>query len=201
MNLDDINAVLTVGDGRGLVITHKRHIGRYVVSERCVITAAHCLPRLPVIHGEPGWGNWDTTYQSLPRLAVSRPYGRNASLLSRSAILPYSGSQIIRRFLNPPRPMTNWSVTLLKTIAIPGKEGWLLSLDGIWLRCTVSFSGPALALTNMEGLFTAGMSGSPIVSPEGAAVGVACLGGESGGRHSEIIGPQPSLAGNCRAGS
>jgi hypothetical protein len=198
MNLDDINAVLTVGDGRGFVITHKRHIGRYVVSERCVITAAHCLPGLPVIHGEPGWGNWDTTYQKLLAPLGGKPAVwaecKFVEPVSDLAVLGQPDNQALSEPAEAYDELME-SVTPLE-IAIPGKEGWLLSLDGIWFRCTVSFSGPALALTNMEGLFTAGMSGSPIVSPEGAAVGVACRGGESGGRHSEIIGPQPSLAGN-----
>jgi hypothetical protein len=47
-------------------------------------------------------------------------------------------------------------------------------------------------LTDMAGEFASGMSGSPIVSTEGAAIGVACLGG------SDALGqgPQPSLVRN-----
>src|SRR5262249_35643954 len=38
------NAVLRVGDGRGFVVECRNHLG---MVERIIITAAHCLPRLP----------------------------------------------------------------------------------------------------------------------------------------------------------
>jgi hypothetical protein len=38
------NAVIRVGDGRGFVVERPHHLG---IMERIVITAAHCLPRLP----------------------------------------------------------------------------------------------------------------------------------------------------------
>ena len=39
-----VKAVLRVGDGRGFVVERRSHLGW---NERIVITAAHCLPRLP----------------------------------------------------------------------------------------------------------------------------------------------------------
>jgi hypothetical protein len=71
-------------------------------------------------------------------------------------------------------------------------------LEGVWFRCAVQmFCSPTLALTAMEGNFVGGMSGSPIVSPEGMAIGVACLGAEDGAGHqTEPIGRNPSLLGN-----
>ena len=41
------DAILKVGDGRGFVVTLHRHPGG---EERIVITAAHCLPKLPRPH-------------------------------------------------------------------------------------------------------------------------------------------------------
>jgi hypothetical protein len=81
-------------------------------------------------------------------------------------------------------------------IAEPSGKGWLLSLEDLWFQCavkTVAALGP-LCLTNMEGSFIGGMSGSPIVSADGAAIGVACCGAESGGDTPQ--GPNPSLVGN-----
>ena len=76
-------------------------------------------------------------------------------------------------------------------IGKPSEEGWLLGLDGVWFRCSVQAAGPygALMLTDMAGEVIGGMSGSPIVSAEGAASGVACLGGSA----NLGQGPQPSL--------
>ena len=48
--------ILTVGDGRGFVVLHKRR----GIELRLVITAAHCLPEEPVAASF-----WDHTYASL----------------------------------------------------------------------------------------------------------------------------------------
>jgi hypothetical protein len=58
-------------------------------------------------------------------------------------------------------------------IAEPGEEGWLRRLAGGCSR--------PLTLTDLAYKFIGGMSGSPIVvSAEGAAIGVACLGAPDG---------------------
>jgi hypothetical protein len=67
------------------------------------------------------------------------------------------------------------SVTPMK-IAPPGEEGWLLGLGGAWFRCAIQMDIQGkLLLSGMAGGLIGGMSGSPIVSAEGAAIGVACL--------------------------
>jgi hypothetical protein len=55
---------------------------------------------------------------------------------------------------------------------------------------------PILVLTAMEGKLVGGMSGSPIVSAEGAAIGVACQGAEDGAGNQTGPAPNPSLLGN-----
>jgi hypothetical protein len=80
------------------------------------------------------------------------------------------------------------SVTPL-TVAPPDSEGWLLSLDGVWFRCAILHQkkfGP-LRLGKLEGKIASGMSGSPVLSTTGAAVGVVCVGSDC---------PNPSLIGN-----
>jgi hypothetical protein len=61
-------------------------------------------------------------------------------------------------------------------VAEPAEEGsvWLLSLEGRWYRCSARCSGRGLVVV---GRTEGGMSGSPIMDPEGRAVGVVCLGG------------------------
>jgi hypothetical protein len=46
----------------------------------------------------------------------------------------------------------------------PGRSALLLSLEGRWLKCAVLLGG--------EGLIEGGMSGSPIISADGKAMGL-----------------------------
>ncbi len=79
------------------------------------------------------------------------------------------------------------SVTPL-TVAPPAKKGWLLSLDGVWFRCAIQHKKFGLLwLGELEGKIANGMSGSPIISTTGAAVGVVCVGSRR---------PNPSVIGN-----
>jgi hypothetical protein len=59
-------------------------------------------------------------------------------------------------------------------------RGWLLSLDGRWFRCTVRIinDGP-LWISETEEPIEGGMSGSPIISDEAAAIGIICVGSET----------------------
>lgn len=52
---------------------------------------------------------------------------------------------------------------------------YVLSLDGEWLNCTVTHGRIALSV-NDEGLIASGMSGSPIVSMDGKAIGLLSTG-------------------------
>jgi hypothetical protein len=53
---ETINAVITVGDGRGFVVEGERET-------RLIITAAHCLPSFPLCHGASYLE--ERTYQAL----------------------------------------------------------------------------------------------------------------------------------------
>jgi hypothetical protein len=205
-----MSAIVRVGDGRGFVIAHKRRQRGYsfrhdrievgVVSCPIVVTAAHCLPHLPIVHGEPGWGDWDsTTYKNLLAPLGCKPTVWAecvfADPVGDIAVLGQPDNQALGEQADAFDALLE-SVKPLK-IAAPGKEGWLLLLEGVWFRCAVKMiCSPVLGLTAMEGNLAAGMSGSPIISPEGRAIGVACLGSEISGRPTEFIGPNPWLAGN-----
>jgi hypothetical protein len=62
-------------------------------------------------------------------------------------------------------------------------RGWLLTLEGQWFRCKLEYikelDGP-LWVTDTAQPIEGGMSGSPIISDAGAAVGIVALGNESG---------------------
>jgi hypothetical protein len=72
------------------------------------------------------------------------------------------------------------SVTPLSITDAPEDgHGWLLSLDCEWFQCTVKYmkrvNGP-LWISNASQPTVGGMSGSPILSDNGSAIGVVALG-------------------------
>jgi hypothetical protein len=77
------------------------------------------------------------------------------------------------------------------TMELSGPAEWkgtgrLLSLDGRWFSCGLRAFSRSLWV---EGRIIGGMSGSPIINDDGAAVGVVCMSdGSRGG------GPNPFLA-------
>jgi hypothetical protein len=70
------------------------------------------------------------------------------------------------------------------------REGaaWVLSLDGKWRRCIIMHRGGRLMFKNPSVLIKGGMSGSPILDDNAAAIGVVCLGTDQG-----VSGPNPRL--------
>ncbi len=65
---------------------------------------------------------------------------------------------------------------------------WLLSLDGVWQRCTVQNNGRFLVV-RQEGnhLIKSGMSGSPIVNNNGAAIGLVSTSGSDGSNRNPSL--------------
>ena len=164
------SGVITVGDGRGFVVEG--------AGERLVITAAHCLPSLP---------------PALPAFGLeARTYG---PLLSRRGEEPRAWA--VCRFvdpiadiavLGPPgNPHADEYKALMETASALSIGGslrnpvnfWvparLLSLDGRrWFSCTVRHFGGPLWVTHAAEVIRDGMSGSPIVTEIGTAIGVVC---------------------------
>jgi hypothetical protein len=77
----------------------------------------------------------------------------------------------------------------------------LLSLDGQWFHCRVASSlGRSLYISDAAEPIRGGMPGSPIVAPDGTAIGVVCISGGIGDteNHQEG-GPNPLLQANLPA--
>lgn len=70
-------------------------------------------------------------------------------------------------------------------------EAHMLSLKGEWFTCRIMSSGGALRFDRAAKPVVGGMSGSPIVLPDGSAVGVVCTSEEGGGGREG--GPNPML--------
>ena len=105
--------------------------------------------------------------------------------LTGAASLPVAEVPLIREQITSVSPFDGHAFTFL---GAPKGEcpAWLLSLDGHWFRCDVIAHPCALAIANAAEAIASGMSGSPIVTEDGSAIGIVC----------NSSGPHPNLAAN-----
>jgi len=162
--------VITAGSGRGFVIEG--------AGQRLVIMAAHCLPFLPPAQSffEPKeriYGPLLARLGDEPRVwAVCR-------FVDPIADIAVLGS--------PDNPHADEYTALMETATALSIGGhlrnpvnfWvparLLSLDGCrWFSCTVRHFGGPLWITHAAEGIRSEMSGSPIVTEIGTAIGVVC---------------------------
>jgi hypothetical protein len=166
-------AVITVGDGRGFVIARG--------SGRLVITAAHCLTTddnelLPIPCTGASFYEERTFKELLASLGSSPSVWAECLFADPIADLAVLGPP------NEAWPDEATAYDALTKAATPIKiadttgAGFMLSLDGRWFGCTVehvpNLFGAALFLTDLAEAIQGGMSGSPIISAAGAAIGV-----------------------------
>lgn len=165
-------AVLRVGDGRGFVVEGK--YGRH--PQRLVITAAHCLPSLPPCHGASHLE--ERTYGTL-----LGPLGEDATVCAEClfadpiadiAVLGEPDGQELYDESERYEALMNAAATLRIAGAPEEGGGLLLSLDQLWLPCRIQHVGGPLWTS--EAKTVGGMSGSPIITEDGRAVGVVCTG-------------------------
>lgn len=210
----DPRCVVKVGDGRGFLIKRRvrversktlpRHLKlRAFIEERLIVTAAHCLPHLPIAHG--GASSSDRTYEDLvgPLDNGKRTISvecRFVDPVADIAVLGAPDSQDYseqsgaydefveeRPFLRLGRPASG--------------PGWVLSLDGKWTRITLEVNRGMWGVGLVIDPTQAGQSGSPILSRSGQmAVGAISIGAESldsNGKRTDLrCGPQPILVCN-----
>jgi hypothetical protein len=165
--LEMARAVLTVGDGRGFVVQ-----GEY---QRYIITAAHCLPHMPPPH-RAAYAEEGTYWKLLSEIGRKPsvpaacffvdPVGDIAILGTPDTQTFYDEAEAYDDLVNSVTPIP------VSDSAEPG-TAWVLSLDGVWLKQSVKIPSPGNLWidTPPEG----GMSGSPILSDAGAAIGVVVI--------------------------
>jgi hypothetical protein len=165
-----VAGVITAGSGRGFVVEG--------AGERLVITAAHCLPSLPP--AGPSFGPEARTYGPLlARLGEEPRAWAVCRFVDPIADIAVLGS--------PDNPHADDYKALMGTatalsIGEPARRPvnfWapaqLLSLDAHrWFSCTVRHFGGPLWITHAAEVIRDVMSGSPIVTEIGTAIGVVC---------------------------
>ena len=187
--------ILTVGDGRGFVVLHKRR----GIEQRLVITAAHCLPEEPVAASF-----WDHTYASFLGPLNQNPTVRADCLFfDRIADIAVLGPPDDQKYFDDSLAYDRLLDSLSPfSVSRPQLEGSarLYSLDGRWRPCKVKQwkqDGP-LDIFEASGGITGGMSGSPIVIDYGSAIGVVVCSSAFGPSIDEDGdrggGPNPTLA-------
>jgi Trypsin-like peptidase domain len=196
IGLDDlIGSVVKVGDGRGFIVADgDRNIAEG--GKSYVVTAAHCLPIVPPPHlaryleeatyprligplgADPSVTAACVFVDTMADIAVlgapdcqalSDEHTQYEAFLSALppfdiAAPPPRGRLRMPAFDADDPPAWRW----LGEAFFPGR---VLSLDGQWINCNVRrFGGPLLI--EPEELAKDGMSGSPLISATGAALGV-----------------------------
>jgi hypothetical protein len=189
--------VVRVGDGRGFVVRCQSYQG---LEDLIVITAAHCLPHLPPAH--PAMYLEERTYQRLLGPLGSEPTVWAECLfadpMADIAVLGspddqdlYKEAEIYRRLLANTHPLTIADAPAQGIERVTGFGGSVievpapgegiarvLSLEGRWLEGRVTRRSNWLAF-EPEDFFVGGMSGSPIISESGEAIGVASVSNQS----------------------
>jgi hypothetical protein len=200
-----IAAVVRIGDaGRGFILE---------VADCCryVVTAAHCVPaeRLPTPHLANS-----TTELTFPQLIG--PLAKEAKPTIWGELYAFSLTDDVAAFQAPdgqdlydqhskyekfidaaalkigtfPPSVPSWQWD-----DVPGSPAWVLSLDCIWTPCTVHTTGRFI--TTHGAKIEAGMSGSPILNADGAAIGLISTSSDSDNPAVNIrfgLDRHPSLA-------
>ena len=194
------NAVVQVGGGRGFVVAGVDVHG--MAEQRFIISAAHCLPRLPAPHlardeAERTLANLIGPLGSTSR--KQRPIW--ASLLfvdpmSDIVVLEAPDGQELfeendqyEKFTDAIDPLpigdmplpamprvVRGSNDILELLPWPSTSAFALSLKRGWQPCTAQFTGQFLILDGPDAI-ESGMSGSPIINDAGAAIGLISTGG------------------------
>lgn len=171
-------AVVTVGGGRGFIV----EMGR----QRVIITAAHCLPEMP-----PPCSNaklQEVTYEPLlARLNSPPSILAECLFVDPVADIAVLGGPDSQAFYDEACAFDELvdDVPALTIAAANDGQAWMLSLKGVWSPCALHVPGAKhwAAGIDVKGYMpgiAAGMSGSPILSPTGEAVGVICNGSPKG---------------------
>jgi hypothetical protein len=179
------STVVQVGNkgGRGFIVS----AGEW----RYIVTAAHCRPRFR--YPKPHLAN---SIGELTFPKIIGPLGSKErtiwaelctlSLIDDVAVFAAPDGQELSDRCDEYETFTRAAITIGKPPAVippyqwdatPGTAAFVLSLEGEWQRCTVHNGGRFLRITNQrDNHIRGGMSGSPIITETGAAIGLISTG-------------------------
>jgi hypothetical protein len=185
--------VLKVGDGRGFVVGNE--------FDRYVITAAHCLPELPpaIAYSDTG----ERTHRDLlgpiggpctvwAEVAFVDPVADIAVLCGPDGEWSPEHSDAYKELTEPLPTLAVADIA----IGDDASSAWLLSLAGEWQPCKAKHLGIGLWIHEANNGIARGMSGSPVILHNGAAIGVVCTAAGSGDDIDKFTegGPNARLA-------
>jgi hypothetical protein len=192
----DSVGIVKVGGGRGFVVQSKDWRER-----RLIITAAHCLPRLPPCHAASDLG--DRTYS-----ALIGPVGGAATVWAEClfadpvadiAVLGAPDDQELPGESEAFDALIDGVSPLSVSDALLEGPAWLYSLDGRRFPCRVERQeqGPLWIFDAAEEI-VGGMSGSPI-TVEDSAIGLISVSSATDTEPHTQGGPNPALSRNLPA--
>lgn len=205
----NLNCVLKVGEGRGFIIEHRvKSPSRgclkqgllSIVESRLVVTAAHCLPKLP----EPCTALYseERTYKNLLGSFDGGKIGVFAECLF---VDPVADIAVLGRPGDFDDEANDYDALVddapfLRIRNARSGQGWVLSLEGRWIRTVLKLLGVGRFSLEIDPT-EPGMSGSPILNDAGRAIGVVSIGSEQcnldgSERRNVRSGPQPILTQN-----
>ena len=199
------SAVVVVGPGggRGFVMESAFGRGKHMLSERLIVTAAHCLPSLPPAH-PLSYLDEKIYLDVLSSLEAETPHIPAECIyvdpVADIAILAEPDVQDFFERWEEYNALVQAAGTIQLSTRDPAKgiRGWLLSLDGRWQPCQVSSMGQygqRLLIADATSGIVGGMSGSPILLDDGKVVGLVSVSIESpAGPETQKAGPQPRLS-------
>jgi hypothetical protein len=188
--------LLRVGDGRGFVVEERRGLCLY--PKRLVVTAAHCLPVIPQAPGfRRDWG--ETLRDLLGPPERNRPKVWAECLfadpIADIAVLGSPDDQALYEQAEAYEALVG-SVVPIK---IGGPFPWetptpitLISLDGRSITGKAQHLGGRLWIDETSEPIVGGMSGSPILDQDGAAIGIVSQssGGPDLEQHQKGMSPR-----------
>jgi len=177
--------------GRGFIIRND--------DDTCfIVTAAHCLPRSKYPRPHLGNGVSELTF---PRVAGSLGAKHGTiwaelcvlNLTDDIAVLGAPDDQELSdkaeefvEFTARPALQVGAAPSVVPVHKKgPGAAAFALSLDGVWMSCSVHNGGRLLTLSGVK--VASGMSGSPILNADGAAIGLISTGSADYNLHPSLM--------------
>lgn len=187
-------AVITVGQGRGFLV-------KTLDDRVLVVTAAHCLPKLPPAHAA-SFTQDRTYFEFLAPLSTDRPSVAAECVfvdpVADVAVLSAVDGQAIPDEDEAYEQLIEGRPTIELAAVTKRAPAYVLTLEGRWKPCVAEpprRPGWTRHLTLIGAYTVGGMSGSPIINRDGRAIGVVVVGSLINGSPDEREHGQPALMG------